>query len=471
MKTKSLMKKFAFLMSVLMVLTSMAVCVSAEEATINTADWSYWDGVSVDVTPFEGKDPTVDYDPEKGHTTIVIETAAQLAGLAKTVNESGQTGGKNGAYRFWPIYITKNIDLRGYKFTPIGLGYNTAAFGACLEGRLNGEEGKAITIKNLYIEEGSKVPVPGQSATEAINNAFIPTMRAGSLKNLTFDCAKVGHPNSLGDNAIVVGYASKLMTEISGITVKNSTVITGSGTASAGGVIAKLKNADASFTTLKDIHAENLNFVTRVSEDGLYSVERKVGGIVGLWEGANPLTFENCSYSGKIMALDTWTTIEADMYAGGFLGDTKGVKALTFKNCTYSGELAYAGADREAPISAFVGRHEGGNVTIEDCRVNGTVDALIGTDGKMVVTITNTTSANELAAVKGGTGNEVTGAVVVDEPVVEDPTEPPVVEDPTEPPVVEDPTEPSVDEPVEEVGFFQAIINAIIAFFKGLFGL
>ena len=93
MKTKSLMKKFALLMSVLMVLTSLAVCVSAEEATFNPADWSYWDGLSVDVSPFEGKDPKVDYNPEAGHTPIIIETAAQLAGLSKVVNESGQGGG------------------------------------------------------------------------------------------------------------------------------------------------------------------------------------------------------------------------------------------------------------------------------------------------------------------------------------------------------------------------------------------
>ena len=459
---KSLMKKFALLMSVLMILTSMAVCASAEEATINPADWSYWDGLSVDVTPFEGKDPAVDYDPAKGHTPIVIETAAQLAGLSKVVNESGQTGGLKGAYRDWPIYITKNIDLDTYQFTPIGWGYNTAAFGGCMEGRLNGEEGKAITIKNLFVMQGSKVPVPGQKATEAVNNAFIPTMRGGSLKNLTFENAKVGHPNSTGDVAVVVGYASKSTTEISGVTVKNSTVIAGF-SANVGGVVANLKNENLS--ALTDVRAENVNIVVRVDEENGYGVEANIGGVVGKWNAAAPLTLENCYYSGKILQLDTWTTIEADMYAGGFIGYYEGSKDLTFKKCEYAGDLAYAGEAREASISAFVGLYKpSGKIVIEDCRVNGTPDALIGTEDAVDVTITNSTAANDIAAVKGGAGHTVTGALTIDAPV-EDPTEPPV-DEPTEP--VVDPTEPSVDEPVEEVGFFQSIINAIVAFFKSI---
>lgn len=459
---KSLMKKFALLMSVLMILTSMAVCVSAEEATINPADWSYWDGLSVDVTPFEGKDPKVDYNPEAGHTPIVIETAAQLAGLSKVVNESGQHGGLKGAYRNWPIYITKNIDLDTYQFTPIGWGYNTAAFGGCMEGRLNGEEGKAITIKNLFVMQGSKVPVPGQKATEAVNNAFIPTMRGGSLKNLTFENAKVGHPNSTGDVAVVVGYASKNTTEISGITVKNSTVIAGF-SANVGGVIANLKNEKLS--ALTDVRAENVNIVVRVDEENDYGVEANIGGIVGKWNAAAPLTLENCYYSGKTLQLDTWTTIEADMYAGGFIGYYEGSKDLTFKKCEYAGDLAYAGEAREASISAFVGLYKpSGKVVIEDCRVNGTPDALIGTEDAVDVTITNSTAANDIAAVKGGAGHTVTGALTIDAPV-DEPTEPPV-DEPTDP--VVDPTEPPVDEPVEEVGFFQSIINAIVAFFKSI---
>ena len=473
---KSLMKKFALLMSVLMILTSMAVCVSAEEATINPADWSYWDGLSVDVSPFEGKDPKVDYNPEAGHTPIVIETAAQLAGLSKVVNESGQGGGQKGAYRNWPIYITKNIDLDTYQFTPIGWGYNTAAFGGCMEGRLNGEEGKAVTIKNLWISEGAKVYTPkgleqiaagaAKGESEAVNNAFIPTMRSGFLKNLNFENAKVGHPNCAGDVAIVVGYASKSTTEISGVTVKNSTVIAGF-SANVGGVVANLKNENLS--ALTDVRAENVNIVVRVDEENGYGVEANIGGVVGKWNAAAPLTLENCYYSGKILQLDTWTTIEADMYAGGFIGYYEGSKDLTLKKCEYAGDLVYAGEDREASVSAFVGLYKpSGKIVIEDCRVNGTPDALIGTEDAVDVTITNSTAANDIAAVKGGAGHTVTGALTIDAPV-EDPTEPPV-DEPTEPPV-DEPTEPPVDEPVEEVGFFQAIINAIIAFFNNLFGL
>ena len=457
---KSLIKKFALLMSVLMILTSMAVCASAEEATINPADWSYWDGLSVDVSPFEGKDPKVDYNPEAGHTPIVIETAAQLAGLSKVVNESGQGGGQKGAYRNWPIYITKNIDLDTYQFTPIGWGYNTAAFGGCMEGRLNGEEGKAITIKNLWISQSAKVYTPkgleqiaagaSKGESEAVNNAFIPTMRSGSLKNLTFENAKVGHPNSAGDVAVVVGYASKNTTEISGVTVKNSTVIAGF-SANVGGVVANLKNEKLS--ALTNVRAENVNIVVRVDEENGYGVEANIGGIVGKWNAAAPLTIENCYYSGKILQLDTWTTIEADMYAGGFIGYFEGSKDLTLKNCEYAGELAYAGEDREASVSAFVGYQPSGNVVIEGCRINGTPDALIGTDGTVNVTITNSTAANDIAAVKGGAGHTVTGALTIDAPV-EDPTEP---TQPTEP----EPTEP-------EPSFFQNIINAIKAFIKSI---
>lgn len=436
----SMIKKFALLLVVVMVMTSMAIAVSADEAS----DWSYWDGITVDVTPFEGKDPAVDYDPEKGHTPIVIETAAQLAGLAKVVNASGQGGGQKGAYRSWPIYITKNIDLDGYKFTPIGWGYNTAAFGGFLEGRLNGQEGVPVTIKNLWISEGSPVYTPGgldgskPGEKETVNNAFIPTLRNGGVMNLTFENAKVGHPNATGDCGIVVGYFSKNGSVFSGVTVKNSTLITGYGTGKSGGVIGQLKNEKIDL--LKDVRAENLTLVTRITEDGEYAAERNVGGIVGTWDCKMPLTFENCYYSGKVVALDTWETIEADMYAGGFIGTTQAGQDLTFKNCEYAGALAYAGENREAAISAFVGYHAGGEstVTIENCVVNGTCEALVGSDAAVKLNITNVTATSEIVAIKGGNGHTVTGEITFNIPEPEpQPTEPqetkPAEPKPTEP--------------------------------------
>jgi hypothetical protein len=83
-----------------------------------------------------------------------------------------------------------------------------------------------------------------------------------------------------------------------------------------------LRGEEENIDLLKDVRAENLTMVTRITEDGEYAAERNVGGIVGTWDCKMPLTLENCYYSGKVVALDTWEIIEADMYAGGFIGFT-----------------------------------------------------------------------------------------------------------------------------------------------------
>ena len=433
MKKNSLVKKLALLMSAIMILTSLAVAASAAD---DPAAFDVWDGLTYDMTPFEGIIPNASYDASV-NSPIIIDSAAKLAGLSKFVNDA-KVRGSAGALPGWPIYITKNIDLAGHPFKSIGCDYSIAMFSGLLEGRLNGEEGKAPTIMNLSIIDSS-----------TNNIGFVGTLRGGALKNLTFENAKVGHPDTKFGVAIAVGYPCKNV-EVSGITVKNSTVIGGSSLQVSGvGAIIGVMKADNEIT-LKDLRAENVNFVC---ED--YHIN-PIGGIIGIVQSKQPVHFENCYYSGKILQLDSWGVIETDLPMGGIVGTTSNeglAPTITMKNCHYDGQLAYAGEERVAAVGAFVGRlASGGSLTLEDCQYTGAnadalvgaTDALEGASESLTISITNTTSVADIPVLNGSTeGHTITGEVTynISEP---EPTEP----QPTEP----QPSKPAEPKPTEPQG-------------------
>jgi len=436
MKKNSLVKKLALLMSAIMILTSLAVVASATE---EPATYDVWDGLSYDMTPFEGIIPNASYDASV-NSPIIIDSAAKLAGLSKFVNDA-KVKGSAGALPGWPIYITKNIDLAGHPFKSIGCDYSIAMFSGLLEGRLNGEEGKAPIIMNLNIIDSS-----------TNNIGFVGTLRGGAMKNLTFENAKVGHPDTKFGVAIAVGYPCKNV-EISGITVKNSTVIGGSSLNVSGiGAIIGVMKADNEIT-LKDLYAENVNFVC---ED--YHIN-PVGGIIGIVQSKQPVHFENCYYSGKIIQLDSWGIIETDLPMGGIVGTTSNeglAPTITMKNCHYDGQLAYAGEDRIAAVGAFVGRMvSGGSLVLEDCQYTGAnadalvgaTDALEGASEGLTISITNTVSVADIPLLKGSAeGHTITGEVTynISEPEPTDP-QPSAPADP-------EPSKPADPQPSEPQG-------------------
>ena len=264
MKKTLWLKVLSLTLCVMMTLAlGLAAPVSAAE------EYSVWDG-SIETDWLK--------ESEKTH---IIDSAAKLAGLAKLTNDA-QIGGSTGAYEGHTFYITVNIDLNGKEWTPIGTNYGIN-FAGNLEGKLNGVEGAAPTIKNFNLTNTA-----GHG-----NTGFIGTLRGGSVKNLTFENVGVSYidGSSLG---VVVGYMSKVITAFENITVINSHV---KSTATrqdegVGGVVGYAKIDKA-------LNFKNIAFINGTVEGAIV----ETGGIIG-YARVNVenelITFENCYVSGTV---------------------------------------------------------------------------------------------------------------------------------------------------------------------------
>ena len=96
----------------------------------NAAD--AWDGTAVDTSWYAG---------HENETKFSIGTAAELAGLAKLVNDGTNFSGKT-------IKLTANIDLGDKEWTPIGNGDNSFAFSGTFDGNGNTISGLNVPDTN-----------------------------------------------------------------------------------------------------------------------------------------------------------------------------------------------------------------------------------------------------------------------------------------------------------------------------------
>lgn len=373
MKTNRWLKALALAMTVLMMMTVVAIPAVANDAAATDpyADFDKWDGVTVDTTFLAG----VPLDNNNGAYTdaVIVDSAAKLAGLAKAVNDAAVTG-SFGAYRNVKIYITKNIDLGKYPFETIGKDYSHM-FSGLLEGRLDGQEGVAPTIANLYVN------------TPSSNNlGFVGTLRGGMVKNLTFIDAEVGHKDSDGGHGIAIGYVAKVA-EVSGLTVINSKLVTGTGAIHQNGAVVGTFKTDVSIN-IKDLAAINVEIYC---SDGTVNA----GGVIGLLQPKSGVvyTIENAYFSGK------FTNAGVATHAG-ILSNMENT-TVVMKNCQVNGEIL---TDKKpvSPYAAFLGTAgAGGSLTLENCLYTGTLSktsmtaeadctAMIGTvGGTFALTATN----------------------------------------------------------------------------------
>lgn len=495
MKTNSLMRRFSLLMVVIMILASISVAVFAEDTAADPyANYSKWDGETFDVSPFEGMTAN---NGNAGYTCdpIIIDSAAKLAGLAKVVNDA-KVNGAYGAFWHLPIYITVNIDLGSHDFPLIGYAPDNktnAMFGGFLEGRLGGVEGAPVTIANLKATE-----------TVSVNNAgFICSLRGGSVKNLTFVNAIVGNEKNRYGQGIVIGYASKDCGEISGITVIDSTLICSSvayNDGHMGSIIGKIsKNATGSDFVMKDLHAQNVTISWR-GDLAQPAKKNYIGGVFGCLQSQGELiVVDGCSaVNVKLVNPDNEAGVsnaDNNKWIGGIVGcvDTAGgaVVNISLQNCHYDSSLAFA--DKAQNVGAMFGfiSHNYNQFVFKNCLITGQLPAGSGlidelVNGTNFITIENCYATSEVKAVRlngdaytaapnvisgeagqylegfdyenvwmvsGGVNilrTSPTGLVSEVDPMPETPADP----------------ETPVEEPVEEVGFFQSIIIAIIAFFK-----
>ena len=269
---------------------------------------------------------------------VTVESGRLLAALAEAVNNGSDYAG-------YTIKLTKNLDLNGIEWTPIGTKGTSNVFKGTFDG--NG-----ATISNLKISGGSYVALFGETS-------------GATIKNLTVTGEVSGE-----DVAGIVAKATD--TTITNCVSKvNVTATVGKAagiSASFGGTITKCENRGTVAT----------------------AAAQPAGGLVA-W--CNAAVIENCHNYGAVTAGDRGALDSAQ--AGGLCGNL--AAGSTIKNCSNSavitsanlagGVAGRAGAENKTAIvvekftntGAIKGTYAAGiiadakNVSIKESNVSGTI--------------------------------------------------------------------------------------------------
>ena len=316
--TKAWSMKMRLALLALAALAWIAVPVSAraEGETVDT-----WDGTAI-AGGFAAGDGTQD-DP------FQIETAAQLAHFAKTVNEGE-------AYLYKYIVLTADIDLANKEWTPIGNHSNP------FKGNFNGDN---HTVTGMQISgELDRVGLLGECTKHNVNSA---------IKNITVKDSVICGINFVG---AIVGYAEE-------INIENCRSIgnTINGKTDVGGICGKI----GGYSVGKVSQCYNSSKVTG---------RGRVGGIAGMGGIA-----ENCLNTGEIMIINKAyqsagggifgifddTTASASITAcvnlgkvsggesfGGIVGSTDSKSTGHISNCYYNMDAITGGFDAGTALTA-----------------------------------------------------------------------------------------------------------------------
>lgn len=295
---------------------AVPVSARAEGETVDT-----WDGTAI-AGGFAVGDGTQD-DP------FQIETAAQLAHFAKTVNEGE-------AYLYKYIVLTADIDLANKEWTPIGNHSNP------FKGNFNGDN---HTVTGMQISgELDRVGLFGECTKHNVNSA---------IKNITVKDSVICGINFVG---AIVGYAEE-------INIENCRSIgnTINGKTDVGGICGKI----GGYSVGKVSQCYNSSKVTG---------RGRVGGIAGMGGIA-----ENCLNTGEIMIINKAyqsacggifgifddTTTSATITAcvnlgkvsggesfGGIVGSTDSESTGHISNCYYNMDAITGGFDAGTALTA-----------------------------------------------------------------------------------------------------------------------
>lgn len=308
--------RLALLALAALVWIAVPVSARAEGETVDT-----WDGTAI-AGGFAAGDGTQD-DP------FQIETAAQLAHFAKTVNEGE-------AYLYKYIVLTADIDLANKEWTPIGNHSNP------FKGNFNGDN---HTVTGMQISgELDRVGLFGECTKHNVNSA---------IKNITVKDSVICGINFVG---AIVGYAEE-------INIENCRSIgnTINGKTDVGGICGKIEG----YSVGKVSQCYNSSKVTG---------RGRVGGIAGMGGIA-----ENCLNTGEIMIINKAyqsagggifgifddTTASASITAcvnlgkvsggesfGGIVGSTDSKSTGHISNCYYNMDAITGGFDAGTALTA-----------------------------------------------------------------------------------------------------------------------
>ena len=329
------------------------------------ADYSadVWDGTSATAAELGAVTNTTD-------KTVTINSGELLAALAKAVNEG------NDDYAGYTIKLTKNLDLNGNEWTPIG--------------QKNGNKFKGTFDGQGYVVTGLKI---SEAKADAFDGyvAFFGGTENATIKNLTVAGSVTGKEaasivgkgvNTTLENchnkATITATESKAAGIVASLdkgTLKNCTnsgAITTKGAWPAAGIVAWCN---------QNVAIENCQNSGDVTVTGIGDTSQ-AGGICGNLGRSSDVT--NCSNSGRISAA----------LAGGVAGRAKGADAqqIQIVNFTNTGSIVASNI-----AGGVVGDAQQG-VKAENCTISGTVSGTNAAGG-----IFGSTQGNAQSAVTGCT--------------------------------------------------------------------
>ena len=285
-----------------------------------TDRYSVWDGTSVD-TALQGYDYE-DYGYGTEEYPYVINTAAQLAGFAKLVNEGDDFEDKY-------IKLDANIDLNGQPWTPIGKENKS------FKGHFNGN-GKVIINMNVNASAGDDCA------------GFFGVASGATISNLILRNGKVSGEIKYWA-ALLVAYGADITVESCKVdgTVKSDVKYVYSG-GLIGAIIGKNKIS---------------NCEVNVDCCGRYS-----GGIIGKGEFNNDgnITIEGCTVRGVVSS--------GDGTVGGIAGLLiYGVPVIS--DCQSYADIKCGNMSRESSVGGLVAemRHSFDHAIVKNCAVYGNI--------------------------------------------------------------------------------------------------
>ena len=368
------------------------------------ADYSadVWDGTSGDLTTAT----------DEATKTVTVDSGKVLAALANKVN----TGS---SYDDYTIKLTKNLDLNGNEWTPIG--------------QKNGNKFKGTFDGQGYVVTGLKI---SEAKADAFDGyvAFFGGTENATIKNLTVAGSVTGKEaagivgkgvNTTLENchnkATITATESKAAGIVASLdkgTLKNCTnsgAITTKGAWPAAGIVAWCN---------QNVAIENCQNSGDVTVTGIGDTSQ-AGGICGNLGRSSDVT--NCSNSGRISAalaggvagrakgadaqqiqivnFTNTGSIVASNIAGGVVGDAQqGVKA---GNCTISGTVSGTNA-----AGGIFGSTQGNaQSAVTGCTIGATVSSdtanragkVVGILGGVVELKLDQSTANDIGCFKGAT--------------------------------------------------------------------
>ena len=261
---------------------------------------------------WDGTADTSWYD--ENETEFHLQTAEQLAGMAKLVNDD------TAYFKDKTVYLDNDLDLSGHEWSSIGDGANTDV------GSFQGVfDGQSHVIYNLYSHEGT------QSENQSNNlyrNGLFGSIYNATVKNLGIENADIVIPMKDGST-----YGKGILVDWMTHSTINNCYTTGSITGGSYvekyiGGIAGFLNGNNSISQCYSTAAITGNY------DGEYYEEQE-GGLepMDCWDSLGGIV--GASYTGQVTISDCWfggeivvNSIQAPV--GGIIGYGKGVSMV---NC------------------------------------------------------------------------------------------------------------------------------------------